>query len=967
MFMSPFMRFFAAVFAAAFFYGLNFAVSAATAGDEYRESLAGEWRFEMDRDDVGGKEQWFARDLKDRIKLPGILQGQGYGDDITVDTPWVAKLPRNMNWYLLPQYKAYTVAGNVKMPYLSQPPKHYLGVAWYQRDIDIPAAWKGKREVLTLERPHWETVAFVDNKQIGWNTSLVAPHIYDLGTLTPGKHTLSIRIDNRMILNYRPDGHSVSDAEGAAWNGIVGKIELAATSPVWIEDAATYPNVENKSVLVKVEIGNATGKAGSGKLVIGAVTTPVTWDAKGGKAEINVPLGADARTWSEYMPVLQHLTVKLAGEGEHDRREVTFGLREIKADGKRILLNGTPIEFRATHDGGGFPLTGYPATDVESWKRIIGICKAWGLNGMRFHSWCPPDAAFTAADELGFYLQPECGMWNLFDADGQMFGILDDETARIMKAYGNHPSFILLGATNEPAGQYQDQLGSWDEKWRKTDPRRLYSDGTGRSVTPQDGEPFPSDFIITSGLMGSGQLRGPRGWFGADYEAGMSDLPIPAIAHELGQWEAYPNFDVIKKYTGYLQPSNFEVMRDSAKEHGLLANNKELAYASGKFQVECYKEEIEANLRTPSFSGFDLLDLHDYMGQGTALVGLLDPFWETKGYVTAAEFRRFCNATVPLARLQKRVYTTAGTLKSNIEIAHFGPAPLKGVNPEWRIEDANGDVAAKGSWPALDVPIGKGTPLGSVTADLSKLAAPRVYKLIVGLRGTDIENDWSFWVYPAQVSDATPADVLVTSAWADAEARLAAGGKVLFQPTARDMDQSDPVTATTPIFWNRVMNGSSAWMLGMWCDAKHPALAGFPTESNNDWQWVDIIHGARALNLDTLPRELQPIVQPIDDWSRNEKFGLIYECKVGAGRLMVCSIDLGGAEPGAKALRRSLLDYMGSERFQPETAVQLADLRKQWTSTRGEGYAGPGIAQPVIERAPEVDAPAQIPAPKPGN
>jgi hypothetical protein len=82
---------------------------------------------------------------------------------------------------------------------------------------------------------------------------------------------------------------------------------------------------------------------------------------------------------------------------------------------------------------------------------------------------------------------------------------------------------------------------------------------------------------------------------------------------------------------------------------------------------------------------------------------------------------------------------------------------------------------------------------------------------------------------------------------------------------------------------------------------------------------------------------------------------------------MVCSIDLAGAEPGAKALRRSLLNYMGSERFRPETAVQLADLRKQWTSTRGEGYAGRGTAQPVIERAPEVDAPAQIPAPKPGN
>jgi len=202
--------------------------------------LAGQWRFALDRDAAGLKEEWFARDLPDQIALPGILQAQGFGDEIGVDTPWVAALPRDMRWYLLPQYKPYTMPGNVKVPYLSQPPRHYLGLAWYQREIEIPAAWAAKRVTLFLERPRWETTVYVNARRIGSCRSLVAPHTYDLGTLPPGHHRLSISIDDRMILPYRPDGHSVSDALGATWNGIVGKIELAATSPVWIEDAQLY-------------------------------------------------------------------------------------------------------------------------------------------------------------------------------------------------------------------------------------------------------------------------------------------------------------------------------------------------------------------------------------------------------------------------------------------------------------------------------------------------------------------------------------------------------------------------------------------------------------------------------------------------------------------------------------------------------------------------------------------------------
>ena len=111
---------------------------------------------------------------------------------------------------------------------------------------------------------------------------------------------------------------------------------------------------------------------------------------------------------------------------------------------------------------------------------------------------------------------------------------------------------------------------------------------------------------------------------------------MPAVVHEMGQWCVYPNFDEVRKYTGPLKPKNFDIFHDSLAEHGMLDQWRDFLRASGKLQALCYKEEIEAALRTPGIGGFELLDLHDFPGQGTALVGVLDPFWESKGYITPA-------------------------------------------------------------------------------------------------------------------------------------------------------------------------------------------------------------------------------------------------------------------------------------------------------------------------------------------
>ncbi|HUJ11388.1 MAG TPA: discoidin domain-containing protein [Verrucomicrobiae bacterium] len=886
--------------------------------------LAGEWQFALDPSDTGVVEQWFARELPDRIKLPGILQAQGYGDEISTNTPWVLSL-YDRNWFLREDYQQYIKPHKVKVPFLCQPPRHYLGPAWYQRDVEIPRGWQGRHVELMLERPHWQTTVWVNDRKIGSQNSLCVPRVYDLGTLAPGKHRLTIRVDNRMILPYRPDAHSVSDSLGGSWNGVVGRIELTSTPTTWIDNVQVFPNVAKHAAFVKVTIG---GQPGGGRLRIGMKSVNLASNS----VEVEVPLGDKAQLWDEFSPDLQELTVALGSES----RVVRFGLRELKAVGRQFFLNGHPIYFRMTHDGGDFPLTGHPPTDVKSWKHIFRICKAWGLNGMRFHSWCPPEAAFTAADEIGFYLSIEPGMWNTFDPGSPMEQMLYAETERILKAYGNHPSFMLFSPSNEPKGRWKEVLPQWAEHFRAKDPRRLYTSGTGFTDPDAPGPLDRVDYIATQ-RFGRNPVRGERGWFGGDYRHSLEGVGIPVIAHEVGQWCAYPNFDVINKFTGYLRPGNYEIFRDSLAAHGLLDRDKDFAWASGRFQLACYKEEIEANLRTPGLSGFQLLDLHDYMGQGTALVGLLDPFWERKGYATPEEFHRFCGATVLLARLPKRVLTTADPFAVDVEVAHFGPKPLSDAVPVWRVVSAHGATVASGQLPAREIPLGKNIALGTVPIDLSKLAAPRQYKLLVGLKERPFENSWNFWLYPAAASPSPSENVLVTSSWDEAEVRLKGGGRVLFLPQTSDLDWTSPPLANVPIFWNRLMGPKWSRMLGLWCDTRHPALAEFPTEQNCDWQWTEMIRNSRALNMDSLPQQLPPIVQAIDDWNRNYKLGLIFECRVGPGRLMVCSVDLQDSlnkRPAACQLRRSLLDYMSGNKFQPRVAVAAADIRGLLFDTR---------------------------------
>ena len=852
-------------------------------------SLAGDWRFEI----AGATEGAFARELKGTIRLPGTMDDAGLG-------------PKN-----------------TKEPTLEGPYRNfdYAGPAWYQRTIDIPAVWSGKRVSLFLERCRWVTSVWLDERFIGSQDSLSAPHVYDFGiAIAPGPHRLTVCVDNTVKLNL---GKFVSALFGGTWgnmNGIIGRIELAATPPVWIEGVQIYPDDSGKRARVAVNIGNATGRDGHGTLEVGNKKVEVAWTTTGGHADLEVPLG-DAPRWDEFAPNLRELTVKLGD----DRRTVRFGVRQFATQGTQLTLNGRPIFLRGTLECSVFPLTGYPPTDVASWARIYRILHSYGLNHMRFHSWCPPEAAFTAADEAGIMLQVEGPQANVpAGADPARDAFIEAEYRRIVDTYGNHPSFCLMALGNEFGGK-DELLTGWVEMLIQRDPRHLYTSASNNRQRTANRQ-----FTVSPagrGIPGAGTDR--------DLRAVVAGDPHPVLGHEIGQWMYYPDFNEMKKYRGVMSVRNFELIRDDLTKKGLLDLAPQYVQASGRFATLLYKEEIEVLLRTPGYAGFALLDLHDYPTQGTALIGPLDPFWDSKGFITPEEFRRFCAPTVPLLRMLKRTYSADESLSATAEVAHFGAADLDHAEPAWTISDAQNREIASGVLPPLQIRTGRLTTLGRITASLTRVTAPEKLKVTLSLRGTAFANDWEIWVYPSNQTPQPPAGVVACSKWDEAKTALAAGRKVVFFA-----GPANPTHAISgrflPVFWSPVwFPTQKPNTMGLLCDPRHPLLAHFPTEFHSNWQWHDLMQHSRLYVLDETLPAYRPLVQVIDNFARNHKLGLIFEGRAGDGQLLVCGVDLPAlsAEPVARQLLASVYAYVGSAKFAPAHELGAEMLQNLFVPT----------------------------------
>ncbi|SPE29778.1 Glycosyl hydrolase family 2, sugar binding domain protein [Candidatus Sulfopaludibacter sp. SbA6] len=878
------------------------------AADSNRIDLSGSWAFQLDAAGAGRTERWQERKLgPDVIFLPGSTDQAGYG----------TKVVEPENGWLTRPYK-------------------YEGAAWYQKEVAIPAGWQAKHITLFLERPHWQTEVWVDGKPFGAGNSLSTPHEYDLsGALTPGRHRITICVDNSYKIDVGRSAHSVTEHTQTNWNGIVGAIELRATDPVWIESVAVYPGAQQQARFVCV-IRNRTGAPVDGEITAAAGGAPTVARFTRAAAESTVELTVsipEARAWDEYQPALYSLSLALAAERYRDRRELEIGLRRIATRGTQFTLNGRPIFLRGTLECNIFPLTGYPSTRVDDWQRIFRIARSYGLNAFRFHSYCPPEAAFVAADREGFLLHVELPVWSrAVGKDAALDDFMRAEGSRILKTYGNHPSFTMLCLGNELQGDFQFMDALLNE-FKKSDARRLYtfsSDHVRRAPGPT------SDYYVTQQTsVGRLRINGARfttaeDGTDLDFSPSVAAVHVPLVSHELGQWAVYPSFDEIAKYTGVLKARNLEPFRESLAAAGMIDQARDFQVATGRFSWAVYKEDMEAALRTPNYGGFFLLQLEDFPGQGEALVGLLDSFWDSKGILTPEEFRRFCGPTVPLLRMKKFVWTAGESFTARAEVAHYGHVALSNAAATWSAIDDAGRAAASGKFAPVTLTPGSVTALGDIHLPLDSVTRAAHWKISIHLAGTEFRNDWDVWVYPKPSVEPPPAGILIkTSLDAEARSALDQGRKVvLLAPPEQKGEMLLPMRFL-PVFWSNGYFTNQPGTMGILCDPKHPALAEFPTFAHESWQYWELTEGSHAFILDKAPLGFRPIIQVIDDFHRNHRLGAVIEATVGKGKLLAVSFDLTTAldrRPVARQLLHSLLDYAASERFAPKQALSLSDI-----------------------------------------
>ena len=852
-----------------------------------RMSLAGEWRFALGETNA----------LADTIALPTTTDLARKGD---------GRLGGAVVERIHPQLLGAEMTGALTMHPARRFP--FVGVARYEREVEIPASWEGKRVSLFLERTKIVR-AFWDGADLGRRDTLAAPAVFELPPdVQPGLHTLRLEVDNR--LDELPvSGHQVSDDTQTNWNGVMGRIELRAEAPTRFGRIRLFPNPATRTVGVEAEVISPTG-----------VTT----------SRQTVALAKDAALWSEFTPVLHEVEVRVGGLS----RTMKVGLRSFGTRGTQFTVNGRPTFLRGRHDACVWPLTGAAPMDVAAWRRYFRTLKDYGLNHVRFHSWCPPEAAFEAADELGFYLQPEFACFGGDWSDPALRAYCLAESKRILDAYGNHPSFVMFSLANEPLKGREGRLAVV-EALRAHDPRPLYAQGTNADFfVPKacPGDDFWATFRSAPGAEGNvrgsyanadlplGGVQEPGGGTTRNFASAIAHSPVPLVGHEVGQYQVYPDYSEIAKWTGPLKPVNLEIFRERLRKAGLADKADAFFRASGALAVLNYREDIEEALRTPGFGGFQLLDIQDFPGQGTALVGILDAFMEPKGLIEPEAWRGFCAPTVLLARFPSHTHEAGATFTADVQVAHYGAEDRLAETLRWRLverADGGGEVA-HGTLPVA-ASVGTVTTVGTVRLTLPAARRPVTYALELALDGRAERNVYPLWVYPA-AADVPPADVVVVDSLAAGERLLAEGRKVLCLLSKANAPTNAVAGTFASDFWNWQMfkhvcesnkKPVAPGTLGLWIEAAHPALAGFPTDFHSDYQWRELLFRGVNVVLDDDP-DATLIVQGIDNVTRNHRLGVIWEKRRGTGHLVVSAIDLVACAdlPEARALRRSLLAYL---------------------------------------------------------
>lgn len=850
----------------------------------------------------------------------------------------------------------------------------FEGNAWFSRKFSFDAAaFVGKTAILFLERTRITSV-YINGNFAGTQDSFVAPLEYDLtGFLKDGENLLDICVSN---VGYKTaGGHMTSADTQSNWNGIIGEISLRIMGESYAKNLFIESDTEKSCLYVKADIcGKSRGKASVCAVGIRGneqVFPEMEFPFENGKLSAVYPMPG-AALWSEFSPALFKVTVKTGD----DSVSAAAGLRKFSAKDGKFTINGRKTFLRGKHDGMVFPKTGYAPTDVESWLEVMGISRAYGINHYRFHTCCPPDAAFEAADILGIYMEPQIPFWGTVTVEGEEKhdqaeqDFLIEEGFRMLREFGNHPSFCMMSLGNELWGS-TEKINEMLGNYKKADSRHLYTQGSnnfqwfpnvvenddffvgvrlskdrlirgsyamcdaplGHVQTEKPSTMYDYDSVVRPEVFGeteeSSKDKEVKIQFGTTMktvkanEAGGQFIPeVPIVTHEIGQYETFPDFGEIEKYTGPLKARNLEVFRERLESRGMGELGDKFFKASGKLAAECYKEELESVFRSKSLAGFQLLDLQDFPGQGTALVGILNSFMENKGAISREDWLDFCGDKVILARFPSYTWQAGEEFQADIELVNYSPEDLAGKTAVCRLEFDGCQAEGRFIIPAREEDENYFS-LGKFSASVPReLEAPCKGSFEIYVEGAQVKNSYSLWFYPELKSVDLAGTYIFPELCEEARSLLEEGKTVLIIPELSSLENSVEGFYCTDFWCYPMFRSISEKMgrpeptgtMGLLINTCHPALADFPCEYYSTPQWWEIVRNSRSEILDGNCEDKNIIVRTIDNFDRSHVLGLLYEYPSGKGKVVVLNADISAlsTSPEGRQFIKSVVGYCRS-------------------------------------------------------
>lgn len=869
----------------------------------------------------------------------------------------------------------------------------YEGEARISRKVTVPDYGNDRLFVLAERARALRLAVDGGECEVFQQGTLSTPYIFELTGVTPGEHELTFFSDNSypgMPKDAICYSSAATDETQTNWNGILGNLCMYTRPKNFIECVRIYPKKLKRSggyvadvcvelapgaketlkdakiilrseALAETEEFGKTQKSAEIFTHLGDALTKIEAAGPENRKTVEIwfrdlPLRENVKLWDEEEGNLYEMAATLdsgtaAEHGVNSSVEyrTRFGIRIFGDNGSgRFALNGRTIFLRSEANCAEYPETGHPPMTVSEWKEILQKYRSYGINCVRFHSHCEPEAAFTAADELGMLLQPELSNWNPKDAFATEESIryYRTELTAILKTYANHPSFVMLTLGNElqARGEGRDRMQDLVRTAKQLDPTRLYANGSNTFYGEEGCDP-ESDFYTSQSckdVVIRGTFSGMRGYINENYpsadhtyDAAMAEIrksyTKPVFSFEVGQFEVLPDFEELESFHGISDPVNLKLIKKRVEERGLLPTWEKYVEATGELSRLAYREEIEAAMRTRELSGISLLGLQDFPGQGTALVGMMNSHMEPKPYPFARpeRFREFFTESRIFVKMPRYTYEEGEHLTAEVEVANFGKESIAGElgwtlgYRDCAVNSGRGELRCDRADGQKNCPPGTYTLLGrlDIPLEVKGVSAALILTVSIG----DCTSTYPVWVYQ-KTSPECPKNVYETRVFDEqTRAVLQNGGRVYLSPDADKESLPYSIkTQFTTDFWSVGTFTDQEGGMGQLIDTEHPILKEFPTDFHTDWQWW-IMATKRAV---ILPHPMKTIITEMDSYAFLRPMAQLIEFRCLKGKVLLSTMELHKSQqyPEARALQTAIYEYLSGEGFEPSEEIAEEEL-----------------------------------------